>query len=516
MNAHAVAALEQALRLYRAPQLAQALRNDPLPEAGVDLVIRCASGEEAALVDASAQLTTSREVLREAAAFYLTQTLFARDADAWRVLGVRPGASQEVLRAHFRLLVHWLATSRNRDPLYALYGDRVQRAWTELRRSPEEIAARTQRRPPPAILPSRGARLRLDAERYGAGVLRTLRALPTWIVGSVAGVLLLILLAAYWVMQMGVSPASLVADHAAPPTVAMVAPVRSGTVTSPSVAPRQRSPTAARSAPSAAVSAIVAPTAIARFAPTVAAGTVLAPAAAGTVAAAYDPAAAASATAALALAAATAAAQGRALTSPAGTSTLPTVASLGAAAVTPSSAVPSAAVRVAAPSVPAIAARVAATTAAPATSASAAAAIATAASVSSQPSAAVQTLLQSFVGAYESADLRGFMALFAPDARENRGGIAAIREDYGQLFAGSDLRRLQLFDVHVVPAAYGMIDVRARYHAGVLMHGAAAMGHYSGVMRLVLRPDPQGLRIIQLLRSNEVVSKPHPGSGATR
>lgn len=513
MNAHAVAALEQALRLYRAPQLAQALRNDPLPEAGVDLVIRCASGEEAALVEASAQLTTSREVLREAAAFYLTQTLFARDADAWRVLGVQPGASQDVLRAHFRLLVHWLATSRNRDPLYALYGDRVQRAWTELRRSPEEIAARAQRRPPPAILPSRGARLRRDAERYGVGALR---ALPTWVVGSVAGVLLLILLAAYWVTQMVVSPASLVADHAAPPTVAMVAPVRSGTVTSPFVAPRQISPTPARSAPSAAASAIVVPTAVARLAPPVAAGTVLAPAAAATVAAAYDPAAAASATAALALAAATAAAQGRALTSPAGTSTLPTVASFSAAAATPSSAAPSTAVRAATPSVPAIAARVAATTAAPATSASAAAAIATATSVSSQPSAAVQTLLQSFVGAYESADLRGFMALFAPDARENRGGIAAIREDYGQLFAGSDLRRLQLFDVHMVPAAYGMLDVRARYHAGVLMHGAAAMGHYSGVMRLVLRPDPQGLRIIQLLRSNEVVSKPHPGSGATR
>jgi len=128
----------------------------------------------------------------------------------------------------------------------------------------------------------------------------------------------------------------------------------------------------------------------------------------------------------------------------------------------------------------------------------------------------VQALLQSFVGAYESADLRGFMALFAPDARENRGGIAAIREDYGQLFAGSDLRRLQLFDVHMVPAAYGMLDVRARYHAGVLMHGASAMGHYSGVMRLVLRPDPQGLRIIQLLRSGEVRSKPHPGPDATR
>lgn len=128
----------------------------------------------------------------------------------------------------------------------------------------------------------------------------------------------------------------------------------------------------------------------------------------------------------------------------------------------------------------------------------------------------MQALLQSFVGAYESADLRGFMALFAPDARENRGGIADIREDYGQLFAGSELRRLQLHDVHIVPAAYGMIDVRVRYHAGVLMRGTPGMASYSGSMRLVLRSDPQGLRIIQLLRSGEVRSKPHPGPDATR
>lgn len=233
MNAHAVAALELALRLYRAPQQAQALRNDPLPEAGVDRVIRCASGEEAALVEASAQLNTSREVLREAAAFYLTQTLFARDADAWRVLGVRPGVSQDVLRAHFRLLVHWLATSRNRDPLYALYGDRVQRAWTELRRSPEEIAARAQRRPPPAILPPRRERFRLGVEHYGAAGLRLLRALPTWAVGSVAGALLLILLATYWFTRADLSPASFAADRAASPAVlpaaATAKPAHSGT-----------------------------------------------------------------------------------------------------------------------------------------------------------------------------------------------------------------------------------------------------------------------------------------------
>lgn len=486
MNAHAIAALELALRLYRAPQMAQSLRNDPLPAAGIDLVIRCASGEEAALVEASARLTTSREVLREAAAFYLTQTLFARDADAWRVLGVPPGVSQDVLRAHFRLLVHWLATSRNRDPLYALYGDRVQRAWTELRRSPEEIAARTQRRSPPAIVPPRSERLRQDAERYGAGLLRALRALPTWIVGSVAGVLLLILLAAYWIEQTRPPPSSLAEADAAPPGAAMTAPARSGTVTLPP-AVRQASPMPARSAPSAAMSATAAPTAVVRQALPIVAGTVPAPVAAGTVAAAYDPAAAASATAALAAAAAAAAAGQRdAPTNPAAAPAPTTSASL-----TPVPAAP-------APPPAAAAAPVAATS--PVTAAAAVSAVAS--------PAAARALLQRFVSAYESADLHGFMALFAPDARENRGGIAAIREDYGQLFAGSDLRRLQLYDVRIVPAAYGMLDVRVRYQAGVLMHGAPAMAVYSGVMRMVMRPEPQGLRIIQLLRSGEVESRP--------
>ena len=489
MNAHAVAALELALRLYRAPQQAQALRNDPLPEAGVDRVIRCASGEEAALVEASAQLNTSREVLREAAAFYLTQTLFARDADAWRVLGVRPGVSQDVLRAHFRLLVHWLATSRNRDPLYALYGDRVQRAWTELRRSPEEIAARAQRRPPPAILPPRRERFRLGVEHYGAAGLRLLRALPTWAVGSVAGALLLILLATYWFTRADLSPASFAADRAASPAVlpaaATAKPAHSGTrVPQPPVV-RQVRLVPARHAPGPVSSVVAVPAPATRPA--------LPDAAGPSAATAYDPAAAASATEALARVVATAAAQGRTAPGP-------------RAATTPVAAAP---VKAAASSASAASASMpgaAATPSAPVTPAVETPAIAVTAPAA--PGAAVQALLQRFVSTYESADLRGFMTLFAPDARENRGGIAAIREDYGQLFAGSDLRRLRLYDVRIVPAAHAMIDVRVRYHAGVLMHGASSMADYSGGMHLVLRPDPQGLRIIQLLRGDEVEIKP--------
>ncbi len=495
MNLHAIAALELALRLYRAPQQAQALRNDLLPEAGIDRVIRCASGEEAALVEASAQLNTSREVLREAAAFYLTQTLFARDADAWRVLGVRPGASQDVLRAHFRLLVHWLATSRNRDPLYALYGDRVQRAWTELRRSPEEIAARAQRRPPPAILPPRRQRFRLGAEHYSAEVLRLLRALPTWAVGSVAGALLLALLATYWLTRADVSPASFAADNAASPTVplaaATVKPAHSGTrVPQPPVV-RQVSLMPPRHAPGPARIVAAASVPAARLAPPVAAGS--------SAAVAYNPAAAASATEALARAAATAAAQGRTSPGPQA-STSSAVAVPARAAQTPASAASQVAARGATVS------GTAATPPTPVTSAVETPVIAVAAPVA--PGATVRALLQRFVSTYESADLRGFMALFAPDARENRGGVAAIREDYGQLFAGSDLRRLQLYDVRIVPAAHAMIDVRVRYHAGVLMHGASSMAEYSGAMHLVLRSDPQGLRIIQLLRGDEAEIKP--------
>ena len=493
MNPHALAALELALRLYRAPQQAQALRNDLLPEAGVDRVIRCASGEEAALVEASAQLNTSREVLREAAAFYLTQTLFARDADAWRVLGVRPGASQDVLRAHFRLLVHWLATSRNRDPLYALYGDRVQRAWTELRRSPEEIAARAQRRPPPAILPPRRARFRLGVERYSAEVLRLLRALPTWAVGSVAGALLLALLATYWLTRAAVSPASFAADNAvspaSPPATATTQPAQGGArVLPPAV--RQVSLMPPRPAPGPARIAAVAPVTAARPASPAAAGS--------SAAAAYNPAAAASATEALAMAAAIAAAQGHASPGPQA-ATSSAVAVPARAAETPASAAP----RVAGG---ATAAGMAATPPNPVPPAVETPAVAVAAPVA--PGAAVRALLQRFVSTYESADLRGFMALFAPDARENRGGVAAIREDYGQLFAGSDLRRLQLYDVRIAPAAHAMIDVRIRYRAGVLMHGASSMAEYSGAMHLVLRSDPQGLRIIQLLRGDEAEIKP--------
>ena len=497
MNPHAIAALELALRLYRAPQQAQALRNDLLPEEGVDRVIRCASGEEAALVEASAQLNTSREVLREAAAFYLTQTLFARDADAWRVLGARPGASQDILRTHFRLLVHWLATSRNRDPLYALYGDRVQRAWTELRRSPEEIAARAQRRPPPAVMPPRRARFQLGVERSCAEVLRLLRALPTWAVGSVAAALLLVLLATYWLTQANVSPASFRADNAGSPasprSVAAIKPAQGGTRAPHPPAVRQVGRVPPRNVAGPTRTAAAAPLLAARIASPVTEGS--------SAAEAYNPAAAASATKALAMAAAAEAAQGR-TSSGSQESITSAVAAPARGPETPASAAHQAARSASAAGTAAAPTPMSPTVETPSVSVVSPAA----------PGAAVRALLQRFVSTYESADLRGFMALFAPDARENHGGAAAIRKDYGQLFAGSDLRRLQLYDVRIVSTAHATIDVSVRYHAGVLVHGASSMTEYSGAMHLVLRSDPQGLRIIQLLRGEEAEIKPSGSS----
>jgi len=125
-------ALELALGLYRAPIQRFALPGRPLPS-DIDAVIQLAAGVQPKLRDAAASHGESEQTVLEAARFYLQQVLFQPDADAYRVLGLRPDSEPESIHRHYRWLQSWLHPDRCDDEWEALLATRVNWAWGHLR-----------------------------------------------------------------------------------------------------------------------------------------------------------------------------------------------------------------------------------------------------------------------------------------------------------------------------------------------------------------------------------------------
>ena len=78
-------------------------------------------------------------------------------------------------------------------------------------------------------------------------------------------------------------------------------------------------------------------------------------------------------------------------------------------------------------------------------------------------------LPRDFASAYAKGDLPRVMRLFTPDAVNNRGGIAAIAEDYDHLFHDSTLHELRLDDLEWVVHAdrivgSGAFEARIRHN----------------------------------------------------
>lgn len=140
MTATAAEALELALWLHRAPARRAALAGRPLPE-GIGQLLRVAGGAPDH-VAAAARITGEDEATTlEAVRFYLQQMLFQDDADAYRVLGLRPDATQDQAREHHRLLQHWLHPDRQgEDKWESAYAVRVNRAWGQLRTAQSRVA----------------------------------------------------------------------------------------------------------------------------------------------------------------------------------------------------------------------------------------------------------------------------------------------------------------------------------------------------------------------------------------
>src|SRR5689334_16722450 len=100
-------ALKIAIDLMHVPSQVRLLRLERLPD-GVQLLLRIAAGDDKAESAAVEVTGRSRNVIRQAAAFFIEQVLFAPNTDSYRVLGVSPQASASELRRNVALLLRWL------------------------------------------------------------------------------------------------------------------------------------------------------------------------------------------------------------------------------------------------------------------------------------------------------------------------------------------------------------------------------------------------------------------------
>jgi DnaJ domain len=134
-----VPALRVAIELSLMPSRVRALRAGPLPE-GVPVLLRIVAGDEAAERDAATSLDRPAKVVRDASAFYIEQLLLHSEADSYRVLGARQNASTAELRQNMAILMRWLHPDTNAAEERAVFVNRVNRAWDDLK-TPERREA---------------------------------------------------------------------------------------------------------------------------------------------------------------------------------------------------------------------------------------------------------------------------------------------------------------------------------------------------------------------------------------
>src|SRR4051812_14397772 len=107
------AGLGLALDLLSAPSRIKYARRCELPD-GIDLVLRIAGQEKAAIDQATMFCDHPRDFIERAAVFFIEQVLLTPGIDSYRILGVRRDASTAELRRNFLLLLKCLHPDRAR------------------------------------------------------------------------------------------------------------------------------------------------------------------------------------------------------------------------------------------------------------------------------------------------------------------------------------------------------------------------------------------------------------------
>lgn len=132
-------ALKIAVDLMHVPSQVRLQRMEPLPD-GVLTLLRIAAGDEGAETAASLSTDRSRDVVRQASAFFIEQILFAPNADSYRVLGANSQADASELRRNVALLLRWLHPDLDPAGDRAIFVGRVTTAWNDVK-TPERRAA---------------------------------------------------------------------------------------------------------------------------------------------------------------------------------------------------------------------------------------------------------------------------------------------------------------------------------------------------------------------------------------
>jgi hypothetical protein len=508
MTAAASPALEDALAALRAPGLLPRLRERALPE-GQGLLLRIVAGDTGARREGARLGNADEDAVCEAAMLYVQQVLFHASADSYRVLGARPDASADTLKQHHRWLLHWLHPDRQADAWEAVYAERVNRAWQDLR-TPERRADYARRREaiaaaPPAAAPTRLQPMpmrRPPPDEPTVLSSRTVRRLPALMLGALAvgaiGLLSLMALVSGPV-DAPIAPRVGIAD-AAPDPDPMAVTRPAATVVAAASAPVAMRAASATASLDAALDAALVREIAAEQRLSRPAGLQVAPRAAAP-AQALAPVSNPTRPPSLATAGRAPQALVRPAAVPAHASETPQAARATMTAIpTAPVATPAIAAAAQAASPPASVASSppVATVAAPA--APVAAPPPRAAPPGASPTAA-QDLISRFRDAYSSGDIARLRALLAAPANASPREQAALLRDYDSFFRRSAARSIELHS----PAWTAQGDrtvLTARYETSFMPHDATRARRDRGDIRFVLRQEGGEWRIVSLKHSS--------------
>jgi hypothetical protein len=140
-------AFRLAIDVLHFPAKARLLRSSPLPDDVFDL-IRVACGDKQAVAEAANVTGRPRQLLRDAAGFFVEQVLFYPGSDAYRVLGARRDATYQELRRNMAALLRWLHPDGDRHGERAVFASRVTEAWDNLKTEDRRAAYDRERYSP--------------------------------------------------------------------------------------------------------------------------------------------------------------------------------------------------------------------------------------------------------------------------------------------------------------------------------------------------------------------------------